>query len=129
MNLSSMLRAHAEWVAHLRETLYGDGVFNRTLVADDEACELGRWLKRIEPRCAGSAEYLAARQAHAGFHRRAAHCMELIGTGRRNDALAETGKTGELRRLSRELVKTLQDLDRAVSAERQTGPQKDQRDY
>ena len=115
MDLSSLLRAHAEWVARLREALYCDGALDDSMAADDEACQLGQWLKDMEPRYADLPEYRAAKEVHVGFHRRAAHCLELINVGRRNDALAETQDEGELRRLSRLLVKALQQLNRAVS--------------
>lgn len=46
MDLLPLLRAHAERVAHLREVLYGDGVVNEVMAADDEACQLGQWPKQ-----------------------------------------------------------------------------------
>jgi hypothetical protein len=115
MDLSFLLRAHAEWVARLREALYGDGALNDLMAADHEACQLGQWLKDMEPRYEDLPEYRAAKEIHKGFHRCAAHCLELINVGRRNDALAETEDEGELRHLSRRLVKELQQLNRAVS--------------
>ena len=35
MDLSSLLRAHAEWVTLLREALYGDGALTARIAADD----------------------------------------------------------------------------------------------
>jgi hypothetical protein len=121
MELFSLLHAHAEWVSRLREALYGDGVLNEVMAADDEACQLGQWLKDMEPRYAHLPEYWAAKAVHAGFHHRAAHCMDLIDAGRRIDALVETQDGGELRRLSRLLVKALQRLDQAAASPRDQG--------
>jgi hypothetical protein len=115
MILFPLLRAHAEWVARLREALYGDGVLNQVMPADDEACQVGRWLKDAGRTYAAMPEYEAAKDVHTMFHRRAALCVELMDAGRRNEALAETQERGELRCLSRLLVKALQEFSQAVS--------------
>ncbi len=117
MDLSSLLRLHAEWVSHLRELLYGDGALNHPMASDHEACPLGQWLKQQKPQYGEMGAYRAVIDAHARFHHRAAYCLTLIDTGRRSDALAETQDTGELRRLSRLLVKTLRQLSDSVSAQ------------
>lgn len=117
MNLSSLLRLHAEWVSHLREALYGDGALNQPTAADHEACPLGQWLKQQQAQYGAMREYRAVTDAHARFHHRAAYCLTLIDTGRRNDALAETQDAGELRRLSRLLIRTLRHFSETVSAQ------------
>ena len=61
MELLPLLRAHAECVARLREALYGGGVVNEVMAADDEACEPGQWLKEAERAYAALPEYQAAK--------------------------------------------------------------------
>ena len=74
MDLLPLLRAHAEWVAHLREALYGDGVVNEVMAPDDEACQLGQWLRDAERAYLALPEYQAAKDMHRAFDRCAALC-------------------------------------------------------
>ncbi len=114
MELWSPLRAHAEWIALLRESLYGDGPLTLPLAADARLCELGRWLAVREPLYGHLAEYQVAKEVHQAFHRSAAHCLALANSGRRAEAITEAGEYGELRRKSRQLVGTLQSLKRRI---------------
>lgn len=115
MELWSPIRAHAEWIVLLRESLYGHGPLTPLMASDGEFCELGQWLGEREPLYGHLAEYRMAEQVHQAFHRRATYCLQLATTGRRAEAVAETVENGELRRLSRQLVKTLQSLKRRVA--------------
>jgi S-methylmethionine-dependent homocysteine/selenocysteine methylase len=115
MELWSPIRAHAEWIVLLRESLYGHGPLTPAMASDEELCELGQWLTDREPFHGHLVEYQVVKQVHHEFHRRAAYCLQLANTGRRADAIAEAGENSELRRLSRQLVKTLQRLKRRVA--------------
>jgi Chemoreceptor zinc-binding domain len=115
MELWSPIRAHAEWIALLRESLYGQGPLTPALASDEERCELGQWLKERKPFYGHLAEYQMVEQVHHEFHRHATYCLQLANSGRRADAIAEAGENGELRRLSRRLVKTLQRLKHEVA--------------
>jgi hypothetical protein len=118
VHLTTLLRAHGDWVTRLREALYGDEGLTSRMAANDEACALGQWLKEREPRFGGLREYGSAQEAHRQFHRRAAYCMQLIHAGRRSEAIADTRNGGELRRLSTLLVKALNQFNRAVRSDR-----------
>jgi hypothetical protein len=115
MELWSPIRAHAEWIVLLRESLYGHGPLTPPMASDDDLCELGQWLGERAPLYGHLAEYRMAEQVHQAFHRRSTYCLQLATAGRRAEAIAETGENGELRRLSRQLVKTLQSLKRRVA--------------
>lgn len=97
-----------------RETLYGRAVLTSRLVADDTACEVGRWLLRHENSLGHLREYRVAKDVHVRFHGRAVLCLRLASSGHRLDALAEVDPDGELRRLSRLLILAFQDLKRAI---------------
>ncbi len=122
MKIFNLMRAHGEWVVHLREALYGDGAPSLLMAADDEACQLGQWLRDLEGEFRDLPEYESVKATHAHFHRRAAYCMDLIDAGRRRDALAETEDEGELRRLSRMLVQAIQQLRRVMPAGAEAEP-------
>ena len=115
MELWSPIRAHAEWIVLLRESLYGHGHLTPAMASDEERCALGQWLKDRQPIYGHLPEYQMVEQAHREFHRRASDCLHLANTGRRAQALAEAGENSELRRLSRQLVKTLQRLKHRVA--------------
>ena len=115
MELWSPIRAHAEWIALLRESLYGHGPLTPAMASDEKLCELGQRLTDREPFYRHLIEYQMVEQIHHEFHRRAVYCLQLANTGRREQALAEAGENGELRRLSRQLVKMLQRLKRRVA--------------
>ena len=115
MELWSPIRAHAEWIVLLRESLYGHGPLTPAMASDEERCALGQWLKDRQPVYGHLPEYQLAEQVHHEFHRRASCCLYLAKSGRRAQALAEAGENSELRRLSRQLVKTLQRLKRRVA--------------
>jgi hypothetical protein len=114
MELWTPIRAHAEWIAMFRESLYGRAAWPPSLLEDDTACEVGRWLSRYESSLGHLNEYRHTRDIHAQFHRRAGHCLRLAESGRRLEALADTEPHGELRRLSRLLVASFRQLKHLV---------------
>ncbi len=114
MEIWTPVRAHAEWIALFRETLYGRAALSPRMVVDDEACEVGRWLNRHQDALGHLREYRIACDVHRKFHRRAAYCLRLATSGHRAEALAETEGGGELRHLSRRLVKSFQALKRVI---------------
>lgn len=114
MDVGRPLRAHAAWVAHLRETLYGHGPLTAGMAIADTQCELGQWLQRREEAYGHLGAFKELTQIHTDFHRHAAYCLQLAAAGRRREAIAETEERGELRRLSRLLVSTFHTLQRAA---------------
>lgn len=118
MELRTPLRAHAEWIARFRETLYGRATLTARMTSDDQACGVGQWLSRHQDALGHLREYRVAKKTHEEFHRRACYCLRLSKSGQRSEALAETEDGGELRRLSRLLVKGFQELKRKVRQQR-----------
>lgn len=114
MDVGRPLRAHAAWVAHLRETLYGHGPLTAGMAIADDQCELGQWLQRREEAYGHLSAFKELKHIHTGFHRRAAYCLQLAAAGRRGEAIAETEERGELRRLSRLLVASFHTLQLAA---------------
>jgi hypothetical protein len=117
-HLTTLLRAHGEWVVRLREALYGEEGLTSRMAANEEACPLGQWLKERESRFGEFREYQAAREVHRQFHRRASYCLQLLHAGRRSEAIAETHDGGELRRLSTLVVKALAQFSQVLRSDR-----------
>lgn len=114
MHYWSPFRAHAEWMAELREFIYGNGDMEPERVARDDQCELGEWLYGEGKRYRHLEEYDNARQIHAALHRHAAHVVILVRIGRRTEAAAHVAPGGKLRKMSAALVKAFSRLNRRI---------------
>lgn len=106
MDIRPLLRAHAEWVVHLREYIYGSGELDVRVILRDDECELGRWLYGEAARYHHLPEYETARLAHAAFHADAAQVVRLVQAGRRHEAGLEIGHGGRLRKRSAMMVRS-----------------------
>ncbi len=73
MNFSAAIQAHANWKLRLYAACHGspDAIDMHTL-AQDNACELGKWLHGDGQRYVSEAQFGELRSAHAAFHRSAA---------------------------------------------------------
>ncbi len=121
MHYWSPFRAHAEWMAELREFIYGNGDMEPERVARDDQCELGEWLYGEGKRYRHLEEYDNARQIHAALHRHAAHVVILVCIGRRTEAAAHVAPGGKLRKMSAALVKAFSRLNRRIVPAKRMG--------
>lgn len=110
METLSPIAQHAEWLARLREHIYGSGDLNVATTIRHDACDLGRWLRNEAARYRNVPEYEAANKAHIHFHRRAAYVVALVAAGQRTEAIRELELDGPLRRASQDLVQSLRKL-------------------
>lgn len=121
MDIRPPLRAHAEWLAQLREYVYGAGAPDAGMLVRDDQCELGRWIYGDALRFRHLPEYEAARQAHASFHAEAAEVVRLMQAGRRHEAAVAIERGGPLQNRSATMIRAFlwlgQRLSRAVAAE------------
>jgi methyl-accepting chemotaxis protein len=121
MHYWSPFRAHAEWMAELREFIYGNGDMESERVARDDQCELGEWLYGEGMRYRHFEEYDNARQIHAALHRQAARVVDLVRIGKRTEAAAHVAPGGKLRKMSAALVKAFTRLNRRIVPARRMG--------
>lgn len=121
MDIRPPLRAHAEWLAQLREYVYGAGAPDVRLLVRDDQCELGRWIYNDAAHFRHLPEYEAARQAHASFHAEAAQVVRLMQAGRRHEAAIAIERRGPLQLRSATMIRAFlwlgQRLSRAPVAE------------
>lgn len=121
MDIRPPLRAHAEWLAQLREYVYGAGAPDVGMLVRDDQCELGRWIYNDALRFRHLPEYEAARQAHASFHAEAAEVVRLMQAGRRHEAAVAIERGGPLQNRSATMIRAFlwlgQRLSRAMAAE------------
>jgi methyl-accepting chemotaxis protein len=105
MDIRPPLRAHAEWLAQLREYVYGAGAPDVRILVRDDQCELGRWIYNDAARFRHLPEYEAARQAHASFHAEAAEVIRLMRAGRRHEAAIAIERGGPLQNRSATMIR------------------------
>lgn len=121
MDVRPPLRAHAEWLAQLREYVYGAGTPDLHALVRDDQCELGRWIYNDAVRFRHLPEYEAARQAHAYFHAEAAQVVRLMQAGRRHEAAVAIERGGPLQNRSATMIRAFlwlgQRLSRMTEAE------------
>ena len=86
MQYWSPFRAHAEWMAGLREFIYGNGHMEPEHVSRDDKCEIGAWLYGDGKRYRHLREYEDAREVHAELHRHAGDVVILVRAGHRTEA-------------------------------------------
>lgn len=116
MDIRPLLWAHAEWVVHLREYVYGSGNLNACVILRDDECDLGKWIYGEAARYHHLPEYETARLAHAAFHADAAHAVQLVQAGRRHEAELEIGHGGRLRNCSAMMVRSFLWLNQRLEA-------------
>lgn len=121
MDIRPPLRAHAEWLAQLREYVYGAGAPDVRILVRDDQCDLGRWIYNDASRFRSLPEYEAARQAHASFHAEAAEVIRLMQAGRRHEAALAIERGGPLQNRSATMIRRFlwlsHRLSRAVAAD------------
>ncbi len=116
INIRLLLRAHAEWIIHLREYVYGSGSLDVRVTMRDDQCDLGRWIYGEAARYRHLPEYEAARQAHAVFHAEAAQVVQMMKAGRRHEAALATGHGGRLRNQSAAMVRSFIRLSQRLTS-------------
>ena len=107
IDIRPLLRAHAEWIIHLREYVYGFGSLDVRATVRDNQCDLGQWIYGEAARFQHLPEYEAARQAHAAFHAEAAQIVRLMQAGRRHEAALATDRGTRLRNQSAAMVRSV----------------------
>ncbi|TVR96807.1 MAG: hypothetical protein EA406_11070 [Rhodospirillales bacterium] len=119
----SVLASHALCIAKVREHVYGAGRLQPELVAQDDACDLGRWLRGEAAVLRHRPEYWRAVVAHANFHKCAAEVVRLANEGRRTEAESVLAAGGPLRMASKALVESVSDLKRALDNKEAADPE------
>lgn len=90
MNFSAAIQAHSNWKLRLYAACHGspsDAIDVHTL-AQDNACELGKWLYGTGQQYASDAKFGELKTAHAAFHRSAASIAKMVEGGKRTEAEA-----------------------------------------
>jgi len=107
--LRAGLMAHEVWRSQLISTvLTGRGTVRPSEAARDDACEFGRWLARLGE-LPEVPQVEAVRQLHVHFHQEAAEVLELVMSGRRQEATRALGAGGRFDEAALKLTAAVKD--------------------
>lgn len=85
---------HSAWKSRLKQAIdSGQHTWNVPEIRSDDHCDFGKWLKTLPPAVRSNEHYRNVTSLHADFHREAAHILELVDAGKKDQA----GKAMELR--------------------------------
>ena len=108
-DVEAALSAHIDWKRRLRDAVSrGYCEQDSDDVGRDDLCELGRWLHSLPPEYGATSWCEEIVEWHARFHREAAGVVQLIETGRMDEARVAMDPESEFARTSRDLVAMLE---------------------
>lgn len=109
IDVEAALSAHTEWKRRLRDAVSrGYCEQDSGDVGRDDLCELGRWLHSLPPEYGAASWCEDIVELHAHVHRDAAVVVQLIETGRIDEARVAMDPESEFARTSEDLVGMLE---------------------
>ena len=82
MNFTEAAEAHETWKVKLSAYIVDpDGSLTWSIVADDTACDLGKWIVERAARYGGEKTYRELKGWHSMFHLTAADAIRMAGSG------------------------------------------------
>jgi len=107
--IDDALAAHVQWKRHLQDALItGKSEDKVHDVKKDDACQFGQWLKSLSEQEKNSAEYGKILELHAEFHNAAGEILELVLSGKKEEAKKKLEFGGCFGQISGRLVIALQ---------------------
>jgi hypothetical protein len=84
MNFTEAAETHEAWKTKLSAYIDDpDGSLTWSAVADDTACDLGKWILARAAKCGGEKAYVELKGWHSMFHAAAADAIRMAGSGER----------------------------------------------
>lgn len=113
--ITKYIGQHSAWKARLREAIdKGSHSWNVPDVRRDDQCEFGKWLRSL-PSSARSNEHCQnVENLHADFHREAARVLELVDTGKKDQADEAMDLKGSFTAASTKLTQEMMQWKQAV---------------
>jgi hypothetical protein len=85
--IDAALGVHAKWRARLESAIAaGRSEFVPDVVAKDDACDFGKWLRTLGGEDVKTAHYAKVKSFHADFHTTAGKILSMAVTGRKAEA-------------------------------------------
>lgn len=87
MDFDTAIQAHVEWKTKIRAYIMKhDGTVNASVVSQDNQCALGKWLYGEGLKYNNLPEFVNLKAEHARFHQATAKIIELINSGKAQQA-------------------------------------------
>lgn len=113
--IKKAIAAHGLWKSRLRQAIdSGRSQWSVEEIAAEDQCELGRWLKIVEPTAEDAERIEHIRTLHGKFHREAAQVLQLAHGGQRSVANLAMAAGSPFDRLTSELTRELMLWSRAA---------------
>jgi methyl-accepting chemotaxis protein len=110
------IAAHGAWKFRLAAAVdAGSHAMDTAVVAKDDQCAFGRWLRDTSPTSAEREHHEASRALHATFHRRAAEVLTMVASRDLAGARAAIQPGGGFAEASRQLTKAMIDWRHAAT--------------
>jgi methyl-accepting chemotaxis protein len=115
--ITKAIAAHGAWKRRLSGAI-GNGTHTEdvALVARDDQCEFGRWLKQSAPAAGDKRHHEASVELHAEFHAQAASVLRLVSARQQDQARASIAVGGGFAEASRRLTRTMIEWRKAAIA-------------
>ena len=111
MNFDEAITAHRQWRIRLLGAIAGTNPepLEPRRVAVDDQCALGQWLYGEARQYADQSDYQDLVLEHRAFHQCAGEVLELMGAGRKEEAMASvaTGAFFQASRLTTDAIRRL----------------------
>lgn len=116
MDFDEAIVSHLKWKIHLRNFLDGrGGKLDSTMVAKDDACELGQWIYGEGKQFAETAPYKDLVKKHAQFHLQAAEVVRKTEAGDKPGAEEMMASGREFSSASKDIVGAIMQLEQEVA--------------
>jgi hypothetical protein len=103
--INKAIAAHGMWKVRLRQAVHeGKSEFTVARVSVDNQCDFGKWLYSLPPTDHQSPSWKKVHDAHAKFHKEAAHVLELALSGSKAEAESGLGNEAPFTKISVELT-------------------------
>jgi len=119
MDFDDAIVSHLKWKIHLRNFIDGRGKgIDVATVAEDEGCELGRWIQGEGKQFENSPTFQELVAKHSQFHRTAAEIVDMVIAGDKAGAEELLSIGREFSSASRDIVGAIMRLEEEVSGKR-----------
>jgi methyl-accepting chemotaxis protein len=115
MNFDDAIKAHSNWKIKLSSYISKpDGSINKSQVAQDNLCDLGKWLYGEGRRFSNDPDYQNLLKQHARFHKAAANVVAKAESGVNVTQELQLGASSEFSLASSEVVISIMKMKRKV---------------
>jgi hypothetical protein len=115
MNFDDAINAHTKWKVRLRMCIDGTEKLDPAVVCKDNQCDLGKWIYGEGAKYNKAASYSTLKAEHANFHKCAADVVTKANAGKKAEAEALLGPTGNFAKASQATVSAIMKMKKEAA--------------